>query len=128
MLFFIGLIFLTYFSLFRNFSLFNESLLPFNTCEFKFDRIRNTKSILNRAIIFSLSKRDGELQYIFYARKLIKVLAVLFIPWFVLVYFMEWYNCAAFVVGQFIVSVFVVRTPSLIFTFILDAWSFRCKN
>ncbi len=126
-LLFIGLVFITYFSLFRNFSRFNESLLPFNTCEFKFDRLKNTKSILNRAIIFSLTKRNDEFQYIYYARKVIIILAVLFVPWFVLVYFMKWFYIPTFFGSQFIVSVFLVRTPSLLFTFILDAYAKRCN-
>ena len=130
-LLFAGLVFITYFSLFRNFSRFNESLLPF-TFEsrgdlIKLDRIKNSTDFIDRVIVFSLTKKNDKFQYIYYARKVIIILSVLFVPWFVLVYFMKWYYISTFYWPQFFVSVFLVRTPSLIFTFILDAYARRCK-
>ena len=128
-LFFFGLVFLTYFSLFRNFSLFKSSLLPFNFGEYdiKLDRIKNSSVFIDRVILYSLTKKKDEFQFIYCAKIVIIVLAVLFAPWFVLVYFMKWYYISTFFWGHFIVSVFLVRTPSLVFTMILDAFSKRCK-
>ena len=129
-LLFAGLVFITYFSLFRNFSLFKSSLLPYTFKSWdliKLDRIKNSTAFIDRVIVFSLIKRDDEFQYIYYARKVIIILAVLFVPWFVLVYFMKWFYVSTFFWAQFIVSVFLVRTPSLLFTLILDAYGRRCK-
>lgn len=128
-LLFAGLVFITYFSLFRNFSRFESSLVPYTFKSWdliKLDRIKNSTDFIDRVIVFSLTKRNDEFQYIYYARKVIIILAVVFVPWFVLVYFMKWYYISTFFWAQFIISVFLVRTPSLLFTMILSAYAKRC--
>lgn len=129
-LLFLGLVLMTYFSLFRNLSLFKSALLPYTVNSYdliRLDRIKNSTALIDRIIILALTKRNNEFQYIYYSRKIIIILAVLFVPWFVLVYFMKWYYISTFFWTQFIVSVFLVRIPSLLFTMILSAYTSRCK-
>ncbi len=72
-------------------------------------------SFFNKIICFSLKKKNGEFQYVYYAKRIILLISILLIPWFVFVYLHEWYNIKQYLLFHLIMLIFVYTAPTNIF-------------
>lgn len=85
-------------------------------------------SFFNRIIHFSLKKKNGECQYIYYVKRIIIIVAVLLIPWFIFAYLYEWYNIRSFIIGHLIIWVFVCSAPANIFNVIVAMYRRKSRK
>ncbi len=85
-------------------------------------------SLLNRIIVFSLKKKNGEYQYIYFAKKVILLISILFIPWFACVYFYEWYNIKSFVLVHLVALIIIGSAPTNIFQVIATIYEKKMLN
>ena len=72
-------------------------------------------SFSNKIICFSLKKKDGEYQYLYYAKRIIILISILLLPWFVCVYLFEWYNIKQFLLIHLIMTIVVFSVPTNFF-------------
>lgn len=79
-------------------------------------------SLSNKIICFSLKKKNGECQYAYYAKRVIVLMAILLIPWFVCVYLFEWYSIKQFLLVHLIMVTIVFSAPTNVFHVIWGAY------
>lgn len=119
---FFGLIILsTYSMILMNFTIFRKAewrTLP----RYNFSILETKDTYLNKILLLMLDKykyvstNKKERIYFYYSKKICKFMMLLVIPWFILIYFMGWYENNIFLKWNFCLSFVVCLLP----TFVLD--------
>lgn len=79
-------------------------------------------SLSNKIICFSLKKKNGECQYAYYAKRVIVLMAILLMPWFVCVYIYEWYSVKQVLILHLVMLIIVISAPTNVFHMIWGAY------
>lgn len=128
MKYFVLAVIITYWDLWDNFSKFDRILSDFAITSVRLKDFEEEPDLMSRIIVWSLSKKNDEYQYVYYSKRIIYTVAVLLIPWFILVYLGEWYNTYHFLVGQLIFAIVIARMPHSILVSIKSSYDRRLKK
>lgn len=132
MKFFWFTVFSTYFIIVGNFHTFSVTewrSLALPRYDFSILEINDTLS--NKFLLFMLGKykyisaKKRERNYFYYAKKACKLMMFLAIPWFMLVYFMEWYSIEDFYKWQFAFSSIIGLMPTFILNLMMTTYDVK---
>lgn len=128
---FLGLIILsTYSMLLMNFAIFRKAEWR-NLPTYHFSILETKDTWLNKLLLFMLNKykhisaTKKERIYFYYSKKICSLLMILAIPWFILIYFMGWYENNIFLRWNFYLSSIICLLPTLILDFMMITYDIK---
>ena len=129
---FFWIILATYICISQNFFVFHKiEWMYLYRCDFSNLKIRNTPT--NKFLLFMLDKykyishEKKERNYFYYSKKICKFLAILSIPWFVVVYLMHWYLIESFVKWHWLFSSIICLLPTILLSFMMTIYEIKSK-
>lgn len=128
---FFGLIILsTYSIILMNFIIFRKAEWR-NFPTYHFSILETKDTWLNKFLLFMLNKykhisaTKKERIYFYYSKKICILMMILAIPWFILIYFMGWYENNIFLRWNFYLSLIICSLPTLILDFMMITYDIK---
>lgn len=127
---FIWIIIHTYVTISINFDIF-RAVKWWRLETFNVSALKTKDTWLNKFLILMLIKHKRisgtktERIYFYYSKKICKLMMLLAVPWFILVYFMGWYENNIFLKWHFFLSLIICLLPTLILDFMMVIYDIK---